>query len=397
MLMSSEPGAPATTGTIPLSVPELRGREAEYLAECVSSGWVSSVGPFVDRFEREVAGYVGAQRGVATVNGTSALHLALLVAGVQPDDEVLVSDITFIAPANAVRYAGAWPVFIGAEPEHWQIDPEAVRAFCEEECVWRDGALFNKATQRRVRALIAVHVLGHPVHLDPLIEITKKYGLALIEDCAEAIGTEYRGQRVGTFGDAAAFSFNGNKVITCGGGGMLISKNEAWLERAKYLSTQAKDDPLEYVHHAVGYNYRLTNLQAAVGCAQLELLDSFLEIKRAIAARYAAAFAEVPALSFMREAAWAKSIYWLSTVLVDEAQCGLSSRALLRQLAARGIQSRPLWQPLHLSPAFAGCQSYRCAAGRDLHRDALSLPSSTGLTADDQQRVVSEILAAVQP
>ena len=179
MLMSSEPGAPATTGTIPLSVPELRGREAEYLAECVSSGWVSSVGPFVDRFEREVAGYVGAQRGVATVNGTSALHLALLVAGVQPDDEVLVSDITFIAPANAVRYAGAWPVFIGAESEHWQIDPEAVRAFCEEECVWRDGALFNKATQRRVRALIAVHALGHPVHLDPLIEVTKKYGLAL--------------------------------------------------------------------------------------------------------------------------------------------------------------------------------------------------------------------------
>jgi perosamine synthetase len=381
---------------IPLSVPHLAGAEAQYLQECISGGWVSSVGPFVDRFEREIAAQVGAPQAVATVSGTAALHLALLVAGVQADEEVLVSDLTFIAPAFAVRYVGAWPVFIGAEPEYWQIDPDAVETFCEEECTWDSGVLTNRKTGRRVRAIVAVHVLGHPCELMRLQAIAEKYSLVLIEDCAESIGTEYRGKPTGTYGDLAAFSFNGNKTITCGGGGMLVSRREDWLRRARYLSTQAKDDPREYVHGAIGFNYRLTNLQAAVGCAQLEQLDRLLETKRSIARNYAEAFADVPGIEFMREAAWARSTFWLSTILLDESVCGLSSRALLRELAAKSIQTRPLWQPLHLSPAFAGCQSYRCEISKRLFDRALSLPSSAGLAREDQQVVIGSILATLQ-
>lgn len=394
MRTSFEPGAPAAAGMIPLSVPELRGNEAAYLQQCISGGWVSSVGPFVERFEREVAAYVGASHAVAMVNGTSALHLALVVSGVQPGEEVLVSNLTFIAPANAIRYAGARPVFIGSEETYWQIDPAKVREFLTTRCERRAEGVFNQATGRRIRALVAVHILGHPANLEALLAVTREFGLRLIEDCAEAIGTEYRGRRVGTFGLLSAFSFNGNKVITCGGGGMLVTNDEALAKRARHLSTQAKSDPREYIHDAVGYNYRLTSLQAAVGVAQLEQLDGFLVRRREIAARYAAAFRDVAGLSFMREAVWAKSIYWLSTVLVNESRFGLDCRELMRRLEAAGIQTRPLWQPMHKSPAHADCESFGCEVDDHLAAQALSLPSSTSLRDADQDRVIAAILAA---
>ena len=387
-----EPGAPVAAGTIPLSVPHFAGREAEYLQECMASGFVSSVGPFVDRFENDFARYAGTKRAVAVTCGTAALHLALLVGGVKADDEVLISDLTFVAPANAIRYANALPVFIGAEPEYWQIDPEAVRGFFTEKCVRNSGGLFNKHTGRRISALVAVHILGHPVDLEALAKVCSEFGVILIEDCAEALGTEYRGKKVGSVGVAAGFSFNGNKIVTCGGGGMLVARDPALLDRAKYLSTQAKDDPLEYIHHAVGFNYRLTSLQAAVGCAQLEQLDGFIKRRREIGKRYEEAFAEVPGLNFMKEAPWAFSTYWLSTVRVDAKACGMDSRAVLKRLADSGIQSRPLWQPLHQSPAFAGCESYRCEFDRELHGEALSLPSSANLTNADQERVIFTLL-----
>jgi perosamine synthetase len=396
MRTSFEPGAPAAAGIVPLSVPELCGNEAKYLQECVSGGWVSSVGPFVERFERDVAAYVGARFAVAMVNGTSALHLALLVGGVQPGDEVLVSNLTFIAPANAIRYAGARPVFIGSEAAYWQIDPAKVREFLVTHCERRAEGVFNRTSGRRVRALVAVHILGHPADLDALLALTREFGLRLIEDCAEAIGTEYRGRRVGTFGLLSAFSFNGNKVITCGGGGMLVTNDEALAAQARHLSTQAKSDPREYIHDAVGYNYRLTSLQAAVGVAQLEQLDGFLARRREIAARYAAAFAEVDGLRFMEEAVWAKSIFWLSTVLINEARFGMESRALMHRLEQEGIQTRPLWQPMHRSPAHADCESFGCEVDDYLSAQALSLPSSTGLTAADQERVIAAVLAAAQ-
>lgn len=388
MSMSYEPGAPTSAEVVPLCVPEIRGNEWKYIKECIDTSWVSSVGSFVDRFEEELAAYVGTKYAVATVNGTAALHMALLVAGVQPDDEVLLSTLTFIAPANAIRYAGAWPVFIDAEPDYWQMDPQKVVNFLNEECEWHHGQLRNKVTGRRVKAIMPVHILGHPCDMDPILEAARKYNLVVIEDATESLGAKYKGQMAGHLGDIACFSFNGNKIITTGGGGMIVTDNEAWAQKAKYLTTQAKDDALEYVHHEIGYNYRLTNIQAAMGCAQLEQLREYIVTKRQIAARYDQAFEGVPGITPMREAAWASSIKWMYTVLVDEAQFALDSRALLRQLGQIKIQTRPLWQPLHLSQAHKKSQSYHCDVAEQLNQEALSLPCSVGLTASEQERVI---------
>ena len=383
-----EPGAPAAEGMIPLCVPEIRGNEWKYIKECLDTNWVSSVGPFVDRFERELADYVGTKYAVATCNGTAALHIALLVAGVQPDDEVLVSTLTFIAPANAIRYVRAWPVFMDAEPDYWQMDPQKVVDFLQEECRWVNGELQNKATGRRVKAVMLVHILGHPVDMDPILDVARKYNLVVIEDATESLGARYKGRMVGHLGDIACFSFNGNKIITTGGGGMIVTGNEAWTRRAKYLTTQAKDNPVEYIHNEIGYNYRLTNVQAAMGCAQLEQLENYIAAKRRIAATYTEALRDVSGVTSMHEAPWAFSIFWMYTVLVDEACYRMGSRALLRRLSGHRIQTRPLWQPIHLSTAHMGAQAYYCDCAERLNRDALSLPCSVGLLEDDQRRVI---------
>jgi perosamine synthetase len=388
---SFEPGAPGEEGTIPLCVPEIRGNEWKYIKECLDTNWVSSVGSFVDRFERELAGYVGTKYAIATCNGTAALHIALLVAGVRPDDEVLVSTITFISPANAISYVGAWPVFIDTEPEYWQMDPQKVVDFLEQECHWGNGELRNRTTNRRVKAILPVHILGHPVDMDPILKVARKYNLVVIEDATESLGAKYKGRMVGTLGDIACFSFNGNKIITTGGGGMIVTDDEAWARKAKYLTTQAKDDSLEYVHNEIGYNYRLTNIQAAMGCAQLEQLGDYIAAKRRIAANYARALRDVPGITPMQEAEWAFSIFWMYTVLVDEAKYGMSSRALLHNLNDEKIQTRPLWQPMHNSPAHAGSQAYHCDVAERLNREALSLPCSVGLRTDQLAQVVQVV------
>jgi perosamine synthetase len=315
----------------------------------------------------------------------------LLVSGVEPDDEVLISTLTFIAPANAIRYAGAWPVFMDAEAEHWQMDAQKVLSFLEEECVWRGGELRNKASGRRIKAILPVHILGHPVDMEPILEVARKYELVVIEDATESLGAKYKGRRVGQLGDIACFSFNGNKIITTGGGGMIVTDNEKWARKAKYLTTQAKDDPLEYIHHEIGYNYRLTNIQAALGCAQMEVLDDYIAAKLRIAALYTEQFKDLPGLTPMSEASWAESIFWLYTILVDEETLRKGSRQLMRYLAECGIQARPLWQPLHQSPAYKGSQSYQCTVAERLNRMALSLPCSTGLTTEEQWRVIKAV------
>jgi perosamine synthetase len=373
---------------IPLCIPELRGNEWQYVKDCLDSGWVSSVGQYVNRFESEVALNIGVAHAVATVNGTAALHIALLVAGVKPDDEVLVSTLTFIAPANAIRYAGAWPVFIDAEPDYWQMDPQKVLDFFDHHCRWHNGQLHNRATGRRVRAILPVHILGHPVDLQPILDVAKKFSLIVIEDATESLGANYRGRPTGQFGDIACFSFNGNKLITTGGGGMIVTNQEAWARHAKHLTTQAKGDPVEYVHDEIGYNYRLTNLQAAMGVAQLEMLDEYVESKRRIARRYTDGLSLMPGLTPMMQAPWASSTFWLYTVLVDEHAFGHSSRQVLQRLATANIQARPLWQPIHLSKPYQTLASGDYPVAAMLYERGLSLPCSVGLTDDDQSRVI---------
>ena len=390
---SFEPGAAAKEGTIPLCVPQMSGNEWLYVKECIDTNWVSSAGPFVSRFEQSLASYVGADHAIATVNGTAALHIALIVAGVQPDEEVLLPALTFIAPANAVRYAGAWPVFIDVEPNYWQLDPEKVFDFLTEQCQYSNGKLINKITGRTVRAILPVHILGHPCDIDALYEIARKFDLVVVEDATESLGAKYKDRRVGSGGDIACFSFNGNKIITTGGGGMIVTNRDDWAERARYLTTQAKDDYIEYVHNEVGYNYRLTNIQAALGCAQMEQLDDFVSAKRRIAAQYTQALSNVAGISCPQEAPWATSSSWLYTVLVDPEIYGIDSRKLLKHLAHENIQARPLWQPMHRSKAHAGSHSYRIEVADTIHSHALSLPSSVGLKERDQLHVIQAISA----
>ncbi len=381
-----------TGSFIPLIAPEIRGNEWRYVKECLDTTWVSSVGSYVDRFEQMVALQVGAKHAVATVNGTSALHIALLVAGVQPDDEVLVSTLTFIAPVNAIRYAGAWPVFIDAEPDYWQMDPVRVVEVLERDCRWIDGKLYNRRTGRRITAILPVHVLGHPVDLDPILAVARKFGLKVIEDATEGLGATYKGRGLGGFGDIACFSFNGNKIITTGGGGMLVTNDGECAQRAKYLTTQAKDDPIEYVHGEIGYNYRLSNLLAAVGCAQMEQLAAYVAAKRKIAACYASELENVPGVVLMRNAPWAASTFWMYTIMVDEQKYGMDSRRLMRALGSQEIQCRPLWQPIHQSPAHASDNVAAMPVAEQLARQGLSLPCSVGLTESEQNRVISALV-----
>jgi perosamine synthetase len=378
---------------IPLAVPTIRGNEWKYVKECLDTGWVSSVGSFVGQFENHVADFVGTRFGVATVNGTAALHIALLVAGIEPGDEVLISALTFIAPAYAIRYLGAFPVFIDAESQFWEMDPQRVSDFLEKGCQWRDGALYNRSSGRRVKAILPVHILGHPVDFDVISELARKYDLRVIEDATESLGAKFQGRMVGHLADIACFSFNGNKIISTGGGGIIVTDNEEWAHKAKYLTTQAKDDPLEYVHNEIGYNYRLTNLLAAVGCAQMEQLPAYIAAKRRIAAMYSKGLQSVPGVATMREAPWAYSTFWLYTILINPLAFGMDSRSLLRLFEEEKIQTRPLWQPIHRSKAFADCGSFDCPVADRLNREALSLPSSVSITEEDIDSVLNVLIS----
>jgi perosamine synthetase len=331
---------------------------------------------------------------VATTSGTAALHTALLVAGVEAEDEVLVSTLTFIAPANAIRYAGAWPVFIDAEETTGQMDPARVAEFLEGSCVRRGGVLRNSQTGRRVRAILPVDVFGHPVDADPIRELARGHGLVVVEDATEALGASYKGRPAGRLSDIACFSFNGNKIVTTGGGGMIVTDDARMAERARYLTTQAKDDPIEFVHGAVGFNYRLTNVLAAVGVAQMERLEEFVDRKRAIAARYGEALGSLPGLTMVGEAAWARASFWMSNVRVDSGRFGMGSRDLLRRLEEARIQARPLWQPIHRSPAHAGGIRVGGEVADRWNREALTLPCSVGLTEEQQTRVIQAVTSA---
>jgi len=372
----------------------MAGNEWRYLKECLDSNWVSSVGPFVTRFENELAARVGVSCGVATVNGTAALHIALLVMGVGPGDMVLVPALTFIAPANSVRYTGALAAFVDVDPQTAQMDPGSLRRFLENECRRSPEGTFHVSTGARVKAAIPVHALGHPAHMDLIREVTNEFDLRIVEDATESLGASYKDQPVGSFGDIACFSFNGNKLLTTGGGGMLVTNDRVMAEKARYLTSQAKDDPVEYVHESIGYNYRLTGIQAAMGCAQLEQLDHFIARKRAIARRYDAAIGNIPGIRPIGEASWARSACWMYTVEINADELGIGSRELLAALDSVGIQTRPLWRPIPDNKPYWDAPGHSCPAARRLYENCLSLPCSVGLTDQDQDRVIKAICSA---
>jgi len=377
---------------IPLCEPYLGGREWDYVKDCLDSGWVSSVGAYVDRFESMLAEYTSCAKAVACVNGTSAIHTALMVAGVKPGDEVITSTLTFIAPVNAISYAGAWPVLIDAEIDHWQMDVAKVESFIENDCEHREGALWNRKTGRRVSAIVPVHILGHPVHLTPLLALAAKHGLPVIEDSTESLGSTCDGKPTGSLGLLGCFSFNGNKLLTTGGGGMIVTNDETLAKAAKHLTTQAKCSVTEFIHDQVGYNYRLTNIQAAMGCAQMERIEHHITRKKEIAEVYRRAFAGNPLIELYENASWAESCEWLFSLRFKDLPPSLNRTVIQQKLHEQKIGARPLWQPMHLSPAHQDLGTFECPVADVLYGSALSLPCSVGLTETQQTRVIETLL-----
>lgn len=373
--------------------PSIGTGELDNLRQCFAENALIH-GRFVTQFEREVADFVGHRHGVGTNSGTAALHMALRIAGIKRDEEVLLTTLTFIAPANAITYVGAHPVFIDVEPETWQMDVALIERFIDERCRWTGQHLINRKTSRPVTGIVVVHFLGMAANIDAIMTIAQRYDLVLIEDAAQALGTQIGDRRVGGIAPIGCFSFYGNKLITAGGGGMIVTSDKAMADKARYLVNQAKDDPIETLHNEIGYNYRMTNLHGAIGSAQFARIDQHIAAKRAIARRYAEGLAEVPGIEMVAEPSEHFYTFWLSSVIVDEARFGMSARDLLARLGEKGIQSIPLYQPLHLSKAHAGAQHIDGAEAESLARRVLSLPSSVGLSEPDQGRVIDAIRSA---
>jgi len=364
---------------LPLHEPSFVGNEWTYVKECLDTGWVSSVGKFVDRFENELAAYTGVKRAVVVVNGTAALHICLLLAGVKPGDEVLMPALTFIATANAVSYCGAVPHFVDSEERTLGIDPHKLAAYLDKITERRDDGCFNRNTGRRIKAAVPMHTFGHPVDLDPLGEVCCRFGIEMIEDAAESLGSFYKGRHTGQWGLLSALSFNGNKTITTGGGGAILTNDEDLGRLAKHLTTTAKvPHRWEFNHDIVGYNYRLPNVNAALGCAQLEQLPAFLVAKRALAERYRKVFADVPGVRFVTEPDGAHSNYWLNTILLDQAHAGQRD-ALLALTNDAGIMTRPAWTLMHKLPMFADCPKMDLSVAESLERRLINIPSSAML------------------
>ncbi|NCD41999.1 MAG: LegC family aminotransferase [Bacteroidia bacterium] len=377
---------------ITLSSPYLNGNEATYISDCLASEWISTSGSYVARFEESVAEFVGEKTAVAMVNGTAVLHISLLLAGVQSGDEVIVPTLTFIAPINAVHYVGAEPVFMDCD-DYLNMDVEKLRHFCQTECRVCDYALYNKTSGRRIRAMIPVHVFGAMCRMDELMDIAQEYHLTVVEDATEALGSvitdgRSRGCHAGTVGDFGCYSFNGNKIITTGGGGMLVAKDAADTEHARYLSTQAKDDGLFYTHNEIGYNYRLPALLAAVGVAQMEQLDDIIKRKRLRYMQYVGAIKDIDGLSMMSFPDYCAPNYWFYSLYVDAERYGMSRDELMQVFSGHNIQTRPVWMLNHMQKPYRGCQACMIDKAVDYQQNILNVPCSAGLTDDEFERVV---------
>jgi perosamine synthetase len=365
---------PSVAARIPVSAPWLSDRVREYVLDCVDSGWISSLGSYVDRFEHSFAGFCDTSYGVAASSGTTALHLALAALDLGPGDEVLVPDLTFVATANAVCYTGATPVLVDLDPRTWTIDLEDAR---------------RKLTPR-TKALIVVHLYGHPADLDAAVALSRDHGLALIEDAAQAHGARYKGRRVGGIGDLGVFSFYGNKIITTGEGGMVVTNDRRLADRARSLRGHAMDLKRRYYHHEVGFNYRMTNVQAAIGCAQLEEADSILARRRALAASYHAGLAGLQGIDTPPAEPWAENVHWMYSIVIRP-EFGLGRDAVMTELDAQGIETRPFFVPLHDLPAFSSTGTFPVSTG--LGYSGINLPSGTGLLPDQIDSVCQALHA----
>jgi dTDP-4-amino-4,6-dideoxygalactose transaminase len=371
--MESEP--------IYLSPPHMSGRERGYVDEAFATNWIAPVGPHIEAFEREFSERVGASHAVAVTSGTAALHLALLLAGVGPGDEVMVSTLTFVASVNPILYLGAQPIFVDSEEASWNMDPDLLTE-----------ALAAKARVGRLpKAVVVVHLLGQSADIDRILEVCHHYGIALIEDAAEALGATYKGRSPGTFGRTGVFSFNGNKIITTSGGGMLVSDNADLINWARKLATQARDPAPHYEHSEVGFNYRLSNVLAGIGRGQLSALEDRVAARRHNFDFYARELGNLPGVGFQPEARWGRHARWLSAITIDPAEFGADRETVRLALAEANIESRPIWKPMHRQPVFAGCQTIGGSIADDLFTRGLCLPSGSNLTEQELSRVAAVI------
>tara|TARA_B100002052_G_scaffold267626_1_gene265687 strand:- start:7962 stop:9119 length:1158 start_codon:yes stop_codon:yes gene_type:complete len=375
-----------------LSVPSLNGNELKYVKECIDKEWVSSAGTYVDLFEQKIAKYTSSKYAIACVNGTAALQVALRLAGVESNDEVIVSTLTFIASVNAIAYNNAKPIFMDAD-KYYNIDSDKTIEFIKNQTVFKNGFTYNKKTNSKVAAIIPVHVWGNACWFDELIELCDERNIAVVEDAAESLGTFYnkgkfKGKHTGTIGKLGCLSFNGNKIITTGGGGMILVKDESLAEKIKYLTTQAKDDPIRYVHDEIGYNYRLTNIQAALGVAQLEQLPSILKRKRELYDLYHLKINSIEGLSLSKVPDYANNNHWLNLLQIDSKVYNQDREVLMKRLEENGIQTRPVWGLNHEQKPYKSCQYYKIEMAKKFVENNLCLPSSSNLSNKNLDMIV---------
>jgi len=399
---------------VPLSVPSIKGNEWKYIKKCLDTEWLSSIGKYVEIFEKKIAEYTRAKYAIACVNGTAALHISLILAGVQANDEVLVPTLTFIAPINVIKYCGAFPIFMDAD-KYYNLDTKKTIEFILNKTELVNGELsnennrhrnqklkitnhkkrvtVNKKTGRRISAIIPVHVFGNAVWLDDLYEICKERNIKIIEDATESIGTLYTkgnfsSKHTGTIGELGCLSFNGNKIITTGSGGMILTDNEEYAKKARYLTTQAKDDKVRYIHNEIGYNYRLTNIQAALGVAQLEQLPKYLKIKKENYTFYKKEIDQIPGLHLAEVPEYAENNYWMYSLQIDKNIYKKDREELMNHLSDQGIQTRPVWYLNHLQKPYKDCQNYKIEKATELLEKTLNIPCSVNLKKQDIKRIL---------
>lgn len=382
---------------IPLSIPNFEGNERKYVDDAISQGWVSTGGAYITKLEEVLAEYVGTKTAVACQSGTSGIHLALIESGVLPGDMVIVPTLTFIAAVNPVRYQFADPVFMDCD-ESLCMDPVKLKAFCEEECIWDGNVLIHKADKKCIKAIVVVHVFGNMADMEAIMEIAEKYRLRVVEDATEALGScytegKYAGKYAGTIGDFGVYSFNGNKIITTGGGGAVVGKNQSELEHIRYISTQAKSDPVFYVHDEVGYNYRMTNVQAALGVAQMEMLGEFVRRKQANYELYAKLFDEYNKGRLMKFRSGTNSNHWFYSLELKPCELGITIREMIEKLHKENIQTRAIWGLIHKQKPYREAATYKIENAEKYSKCVLNIPCSTQITQQEIEYVAKSIMA----